>query len=506
MMFANRPLTAIALVTFLLLPLLVPTGFAQHPAQRANLSVAAKAAPDGKATVARLETLIPQLMNDGDVTGLSIALIHNGKIEWARGFGFRDARTKAPVDENTIFQAASLSKPVFAYAVFKMVERGTLDLDTPLSKYLPAYIDNDERLNQITARRVLSHTTGFPNWRPDGKPLTINFTPGERFSYSGEGFVYLQKVVERLTGQPMNEVMRKEVFAPLGMASSTYVWQDELEPRLANGHSQFGQPLPQFKRSDANAAASLRTTPSDYAKFVIAILNGTGLKETTIQQMMTPQIKVDEACVNCIGVKPTKQSAAISWGLGAGLQHTAQGDAFWHWGDNPGFKNFIMAFRKQKTGVVILTNSDNGLGVIPAIIQAAFGSGDQPVFSWLDYDAYNSPGRRLQKNVDKVGVEEAVRQYREERRQHPDTFKANEGRINSLGYVYLRGKKNKEAIEIFKLNVELFPASSNVYDSLGEAYMENGDKDLAIWNYKKALELNPDSTNAVEMLKKLEQK
>jgi CubicO group peptidase (beta-lactamase class C family) len=403
-----------------------------------------------------------------------------------RGFGVKEVGTKEAVDASTMFEAASLSKPVFAYAVLRMVERGELDLDTPLSKYLPGYVEGDGRLGQITARRVLSHTSGFPNWRPDGKSLLIMFQPGERFSYSGEGFVYLQKVVERLTGQPLNEVIRKEVFAPLGMNDSTYVWQDRIAPQMAPGHSQVGKPFPMRKGAEANAAASLRTTPSDYAKFVIAVMNGTGLKAETVRQMLTPQIRLDEGCVICLGRKVVKPSTALAWGLGVGLERTAQGDAFWHWGDNPGFKNFVIAFPQQKSGIVILTNSDNGLGVIPEIVRETL-SDNSPALAWLNVDEYNSPTRRLQKAMGTVGVEQAVKQFRDERREHSDTFKANEGRINSLGYQYLRGKKVKEAIEIFKLNVELFPASSNVYDSLGEAYMENGDKELAIQNYKKAL-------------------
>jgi len=495
-----------ALIAFLLLLSFAQAGVAQAVARKRKPSAAAKKPiAEAQRDIAHLETLIPQLMNEGEVPGLSLALIRDAKIYWARGFGFKDINTKAPVDERTMFEAASLSKPVFAYAVLKMVERGDLDLDTPLSKYLPAYIDNDERLNLITARRVLSHTTGFPNWRNDGKPLTIFFTPGERFSYSGEGFVYLQKVVERLTGQPLNEVMRKEVFAPLGMASSTYVWQDEIEPQMAAGHSPNGKAMGKRKGSEANAAASLRTTPTDYAKFVIAILNGTGLKETTVQQMLTPQVRLDDGCVNCLTRKLMQPSTALSWGLGVGLEHTEQGDAFWHWGDNGGFKDGVMAFKKLKTGVVIFTNSDNGLGIIPEIIKAALG-GNHPVFSWLTYDAYNSPTRRLHKTIDQAGIEAAVRQFREARRQHPDSFKANEGAMNSLGYSYLRSKKVKEAIELFKLNVEMFPTSSNVYDSLGEAYMESGDKGLAMQNYQKAIELNPANANAVEMLKKLQEK
>src|SRR5689334_4728505 len=296
-------LLLIALMTW---PLAPRAAAQRRPAQAKSAVSSHKPVTDASKDATRLGDLITRLMSEGDVTGLSLTWIRNGKVYLARGFGVKEAGTKEAVDTSTMFEAASLSKPVFAYAVLRMVERGELDLDTPLSKYLPGYIESDERLNQITARRVLSHTSGFPNWRPDGKSLLIMFQPGERFSYSGEGFVYLQKVVERLTGQPLNEVIRKEVFAPLGMNDSTYVWQDRVAPQMAAGHSQAGKPLPMRKGAEANAAASLRTTPSDYAKFVIAVMNGAGLKAETGRQMLTPQIRLDEGCVICLGRKVVK--------------------------------------------------------------------------------------------------------------------------------------------------------------------------------------------------------
>ena len=455
--------------------------------------------------ITRLQSKIPALMIEGNVPGLSVALIKDSKIAWSRGFGYKNAETQEPVDDNTMFGAASLSKPVFAYAVLKMVEKGQLDLDAPLSKYLPAYIENDERLNLITARKVLSHTTGFPNWRPIGKPLVIHFTPGEKFSYSGEGFVYLQKVVERLNSEPLNEVMRKIVFEPIGMNNSTYIWQDRFDAQTPLGHNETKPAKQKNKITQANAAASLFTTATDYAKFVIAIMNGTGLKEETISQMLTVQVKVDAACSNCIGRTPTKPSEHLSWGLGWGLQSNEQGDAFWHWGDNGNFKCFVVASRKKKTGIVIFTNGTTGLSIIPEIISEAIG-GAQPAFAWLDYETYNSPGRVLRKAIEAQGIEAAIKQYRASLKVNPEANRVKEGPMNSLGYQYLTSKRIAEAIEIFKLNVEAFPNSSNVYDSLGEAYMESGNKELAIQNYKKSIELNPNNTNGIEILKKLQEK
>ena len=143
--------------------------------------------PD-RATIAALQKRVPELLSEATIPGLSLALIRDGKTYWEHAFGVRDEKTGLPVTGETIFEAASLSKPVFAYGVLKLVDQGKLDLDAPLSRYMPQlYVEGDPRIDKITARIVLSHRTGFPNWRDAGRPLKIYFTPGERFSHSGEG-------------------------------------------------------------------------------------------------------------------------------------------------------------------------------------------------------------------------------------------------------------------------------------------------------------------------------
>src|SRR5262249_14270348 len=152
-----------------------------------------------KALIADLEKQIPKLMEEAKVPGLSIAIIKDAKLFWRRGFGVKDLTSKEPVDNDTVFEAASTSKPVFAYAVMKLCEKGVMNLDTPLIKYTSErYLKGDPRLDLITARHVLTHTCGFPNWRSVEEPLRIQFKPGERFSYSGEGYSYLQSVVTHL--------------------------------------------------------------------------------------------------------------------------------------------------------------------------------------------------------------------------------------------------------------------------------------------------------------------
>jgi CubicO group peptidase (beta-lactamase class C family) len=453
----------------------------------------------------KLPDRIPELMNQSGVPGLSIAVIENGKIAWIGSFGVKNVTTGDKVDDRTVFQAASLSKPVFAYAVLKLVDQGKLDLDTPLSKYLPAYVENDERVNLITARQVLTHRTGFPNWRPANKPLLIHFTPGERFSYSGEGFVYLQGAVEKITGQPLDAFMRQAVFDPLKMADSSYLWQGKYDSIAARGHNGGGLPTRQFKPVEGGspinggggpaAASTLHTTAQDYARFVIAVMNGTGLKKDTWRQMLTPSSPVDAECSNCVGRPVSRLSESIAWGLGWGLENTAQGRAFWHWGDNGDFKAFVAGSESSRRGIVIFANSANGMMIIPDIAAEAMNE-KQPAFDWVHYERYDSARMHLYRTILEKGIDAALKQYQ----AGPPM---EEGPMNSLGYQLLGSKKVKEAIHIFELNAAAFPKSANVWDSLAEAYMTAG-KELAVQYYRKSLELNPENSNAVEMLKKLE--
>ena len=452
----------------------------------------------------RLERDLPALMTAADVPGISIALIRNGNVPWVRGFGVKDSKSKDPVTNETVFEAASLSKPVFAYAVLKLIDAGQLDLDKPLNQYLPGDYDvgPDARLAQVTARRVLSHTTGFPNWRGADPKLKIYFTPGEKFSYSGEGFVYLSKVVEHITGEKLNDFMKRLVFDPVGMPSSSYVWQERYDALKTSRHNALGEPSPQIKAT-ANAAASLQTTARDYGRFLAALMNGNGLKPETLKNMLTPQIRVDEGGANTTARAADKLSPTIAWGLGVGLQTTADGVSFWHWGDNGDARAYFVAYPRQKVGLVMFANSSNGLSFLPELVGEALG-GQQPAIAWIKYESYKSSKRMLLKNIQAKGAEAALREYREWRKGRAADELLDEKQLNNFGYDLLYGMhRPKDAIEVFKLNVEDYPQSSNTYDSLGEAYKVDGNKEMAIKNYERSIELNPKNAGGIEALKKL---
>jgi CubicO group peptidase (beta-lactamase class C family) len=437
-------------------------------------------------------------MQQTDIPGLSIALVQNGRTAWVHSFGTVDPATGQPVTDHTRFSAASLSKTVFSYAVLQLVDQGKLDLDTPLTHYWDERVvdpASDSRLDKITARIVLSHRTGFRNWRGDDK-LRIFFTPGERFSYSGEGYVYLQHTIEHIEGKPLNDIVQQLVFTPLGMNDSTYI--SVPGPNITLGYTAGGQQRTPIRSDKGNAAASLLTTAHDYAFFLEAILAGRGLKPPTLRQMETAQIAVDPTCTNCTDYTPAKLSSDLFWGLGWGIEQTTTGKYLWHWGDNGVFKAFVSVDLKRRNAVVFFANGYNGLAIAPAIVRDALG-GDHPAFRWIKYDTYDSPNVRF--------IHDTVHNRAQTLATYTPQLSngaISEEAINFAGYFLLRQKKYDDAIAIFNRCLELHPRNDNAYNNLGDTYAETGKTDLAISNYRRALELNPMRDDTKAALAKLQ--
>jgi CubicO group peptidase (beta-lactamase class C family) len=467
-------------------------------------------APSAKAEtadglVSRLRQRIPELMEQAGVQGVQIAVLGGGTTAWHASFGLANAATKAPVTDASVFEAASLSKPVFAYAVLTLVDAGLIDLDTPISTYLPGRYDvgDDARLDLITPRHVLTHQSGFPNWRAGSDALKIHFTPGERFSYSGEGFVYLAAAVERITGQTLEAFMRRTVFEPLGMTSSSYVWQSRYESLKVYNHGLLGDLAGRRTPWRANAAASLHTTAEDFARFVSAVLAGTGLRPSTARALMSPQSRPDERGINTATAAPTGRFApSLAWGLGIGLEQEDETWSIWHWGDNGTTKAYLAASPRRRTGVVLFANSENGLLLAPPIVAEVLG-GNASAFAWLKQQGPTPAFGPFVAALRSSGAGQALETYRAGRQARPSEPAIDEETMNRIGYVLLRGKRIKDAIEVFKQNVVDHPDSWNVFDSLGEAYAADGNTSLAIQAYERSLQLNPANTAGAEALKKL---
>lgn len=247
-----------------------------------------------------------------------------------------------------VFQAASLSKPVFAWLVLKLVQQGKLALDAPLLAYLPRTAHPPSAaasLARMTVRMALNHSSGLPNAGGSGGWNPV-FEPGARWQYSGQGYLLLQRAVEQVTGQGLHRVASELLFGPLGMASSSFVWQDHLAPRLVPGRSAQGQPLPQRRFVTPHAAATLITTAGDYARFMAAMLRD----ELVLDLVLDQPVPVDRAL-------------NLHWGLGWGLEAQADDVLLWQWGHNPGYKALAVAAVGSGQGFVLLTNGEAGLQV-----------------------------------------------------------------------------------------------------------------------------------------------
>lgn len=383
--------------------------------------VAIKRLDGSTITAAEVDQTVSRLMSAAEVTGAAIAIFNHGEIVYEKAYGFRDKEHNLPLTVNSVMSAASFSKVAFAYMVMQLMEEGTLDLDKPVYQYLPkplpeypeyADLDGDSRYKQITARMLLSHTAGFPNWRAfeDDRKLKIHFTPGSRFAYSGEGIDLLQLVVEAITKQPLEELMQQHVFRPLGMTRTSMVWQDGFDSDYANGYDEYGRSLGPQKRTHADAAGSMQTTVSDFARFMQAVMEGKLLKKKTRNMMLSPQIAINSKHeFPTLNDETTDEYKRIrlSYGLGWGLFWTPYGQAFFKEGHDVGWRNYTVCFDGSTSGIVIMTNSGNGEGIFVPLLESLLTDTYTP--EWEGYTPYDKlPPRPPLKQHKQVAVEPAI--------------------------------------------------------------------------------------------------
>ena len=441
---------------------------------------------------ASLETGIPALMEKAGIPGLQIALVRDGRVAWEGSFGIKNAGTGAPVTNETLFEAASLTKPFFAYVVMKLVDEGLIDLDRPvhlaltraeLETYLGHALDapgfRRDWFERVTARHILSHSGGLPHGE-GGEVVPLFFEPGTKWKYSADGYGLLQRVVEKLKGATLDEVMRRYALGPLGMAKGGMVWRPEFEELMANGHSLFGKPADFRRREEATAAASLYTTAGDYARFVCAVLAGEGLEPATAKEMLTSFISMDE-------------DKRLGWSLGFGLQQDANGKAFWQWGDYGIFRDYIIAYPERKAAVVYLTNSFNGLSVCNDLVALSLG-GRALGNDFLNYRRYDAPFYRLLMGAKRGGVAKLAALIPRLRREDPkdltlDTLGQMAGLMGDEGLVS-EGMALLEYIRAEK------PGSGRAAFDLARASMVRGDLARARALYAAAASAEEDKVEA----------
>lgn len=339
----------------------------------------------------RLDARILRLLRRYKVPGVGVAVVHGGSVAWVKGYGLADEASAQPVTRDTVFQVASVSKPVAAWGVLRLVEQGKLELDAPVSQYLKRWQLPASEFDSsgVTIRRLLSHSAGLsvhgyhgfeptetlPTLEeslsgkdkvyvgPKGGPTDVRVVaePGGEFRYSGGGYTLLQLLIEEVSGHLFADFMQREVLSPLGMTRSAYEWTPEMKPLTATAYEQSGEPAPNYLFT-AKAAAGLYTTPSDLAHWLAAAMPGGAgepagrgvLSPETLQQMLTP-----------LDPTLTTWGPDSSYGLGYLITTLRNGTRMIsHGGDNQGWKAQVAALPEKGEGIVILANSDSAARLV----------------------------------------------------------------------------------------------------------------------------------------------
>lgn len=343
------------LIALVYLVVIVPTSSAQT-SEKCITTVSGD-----KVTILDLEHHIRQAMDSIGFPGLSIAIINEAEVVYHKTFGVSNIESKEPVSTQTIFEAASLSKPLFAYFTMKMVEQGKLALDKPIYPYLqeifpPNMLDSTalSLYKTITPRIVLSHGTGIPNW-PKGN-LPIKFVPGTDFSYSGEAYQHLAAALGTKLGigwgSKLDSLFLDEVAHPLNMHNSFYTWNDKLEKHKAKGHREGVVNLDIHRDKKVGPGYSLHTEALDYARFLIEMMEPKQLKKELVDEMLKEQnhFKKDNELL--------AETGQTGWGLGFAQKPTTNGLMHLHTGNNHDFQAYAMFVPAQKYGFVLFGNAD----------------------------------------------------------------------------------------------------------------------------------------------------
>lgn len=468
------------------------------------LSVTSGSESCAQSVAASIDAVISKYAANGDFLG-SALVAGSGGVIFEKGYGSANFEWDIPNMPDTKFRLGSITKQFTSMLIMQLVEEGKLKVEGKISDYVPDY--PKDKGSRVSIHHLLTHTSGIPSYtgmqmfgeiaRDPYSPKefikffadsSFEFEPGSQYRYNNSGYFLLGVIIEEVTGKPYATVLQERIFGPLGMTSSGY---DMPGPIIQNRASGYEWGIDGFVNADyldmtlPYAAGSLYSTVEDLYLWDRALYTEKLLSASFRDRLFEPAIQT-----------PGGGSYAYGWGVRYRRFGSMKDSVvvISHGGGINGFNTLIVRVPKEELLVVLLNNTGRApLGAISEGILALLHNGQPgPVRQSL--------ARALTREIKSNGLSSALEQYAA-MKQDTGTYVLNENEMNSLGYQYLRAGRLDEAIGVFTLNVEAFPASSNVYDSLGEAYMKAGKKELAITNYEKSIKLDPENTNGIRMLK-----
>lgn len=459
---------------------------------------------------------MPAYLNDFSIPGGAVAVIEDGEVILARGFGMADAAAGTPVSERTLFNIGSTSKSISAWGAMRLVSEGKLELDAPVDARLTRWHlpPSSHDAAGVTLRRLLSHTaglsvSGYRGWGPDdliptleqslsgqtngAGALELMAASGTAWSYSGGGYTLMQLLVEETAQKPFADYMRDAVLRPLGMRDSSFSLTPLVLGQAARAYDELGEetPTPRFVEV---AAAGMYAPIGDMACYALASIGdarATSVLPAAMLELMTSAAPATDG----------------RFGLGYAIQPSGEGfpdgvARVGHDGGNRGWQSFFWVSRDKRDGLVVLTNGSNGWNV-----------SNQLVADWMEWKTDQrfpiprSIAATILKPLHEGGVAAAVARYQELKASAPGDYIFNPNELNRIGYALLHKGRVLDAIALWELNAREYPDDWNVHDSLGDGYAAAGPEhaEKAIASFRRSLALNPNNSHAEEMIERLEE-
>jgi CubicO group peptidase (beta-lactamase class C family) len=454
----------------------------------------------------RIDELLQKYNNFKLFNGTVLVADESGVL-FKKGYGFADMEWNIPNEPDVKFRIGSVTKQFTAMIIMQLVEEGKIDLNGKITDYLDYY--RKDTGDKVTIHQLLIHTSGIPSYtgKEDFGQKTsrlyytpedfikeqcmgdFDFEPGTQWAYNNSGYFILGAIIEEITGKTYAAAMQERIFDPLQMTSSGYDFSESIIEKRASGYERNGSAFSNavfVEMALPYSAGSLYSTVEDLYKWDRALYTETLLSEKLKEKYFYPHYEA-------MGGHYAYGWAVIKDKNLSDKEVTVVS----HGGGINGFNSLIMRIPEEKKLVVLLNNTGGTL-----LVEMA-----NSIVKILNNKEYPDPRKPVSLHIDEVvkskGIDEAVKEYRQIKKEETGKFIFRESELNSLGYSYLRNNQIDEAIAIFRLNVEAYPDGSNTYDSLGEALLAKGNKEESIENYKKSLELNPRNANAVKVLKSL---
>ncbi len=453
-----------------------------------------------------IDVFIKNEMQQKKIPGLQLAIARNNKIVKLGNYGLANVQDSIPVNENTVFSINSISKAFTGVAIMQLVEEGKINLDSSIAGYLDSI---PVSWKNITVKQLLGHTSGIPNIMADAKLilpeddeaswrkvqiLPLDFKAGDEFRYNQTNYLLLGKIIDKYSAVPFSEFIIKNQLQKAGMIYTRFGDAHDIIPNSSRGYTHFRngkltnifEEFPSFLRT----AAGMNSTAKELANWVIALQNDQLLTHPGSVSILWTPIKLNNGQTG--GFSEFLNGYALGWPIVARSEHPAIAAV-------GGGRSALFIYPKDNMSIIILTNLQ---GASPESFIDEVAGFYVPEMKEANGFGFSASVKLLKTSLDKIGYKYAVEQAKKFKVSNA-SFQLTENEINSWGYKLMSQDRKPDAIEIFKLNVNLYPNSTNTYDSLGESYAAIGETALAIKNYETAFKLDPKNINASEQVRKL---